>query len=81
MLSYVGWFATAVFSSSYFFKDSNTLRRIQAAAALVWVAYGLMIHAMPVVVANVIVALTAGYSLLKPGPGAVDHTRRSSSQS
>ena len=63
MLSWIGWFATAVFSSSYFFKDSGTLRRIQAVAALVWVAYGLLIHAMPVVVANVIVAVTAGYSL------------------
>jgi uncharacterized protein with PQ loop repeat len=38
------------------------LRRIQAGAALMWVAYGFLIGAMPVVVANVIVAAAAAYS-------------------
>ena len=32
-LNSIGWTATAVFSSSYFFKEAATLRRIQAAAA------------------------------------------------
>jgi len=32
-LNVIGWSATAVFSSSYFFKEAATLRRIQAAAA------------------------------------------------
>lgn len=62
MLNSIGWVATAVFSSSYFCKRSTTLRRIQAAAALIWVVYGLLIGAMPVVVANVIVATAAVYS-------------------
>jgi hypothetical protein len=62
LLSWIGWIATAVFSTSYFFKGSNTLRWIQAAAALLWVTYGLLIHAMPVVVAKVIVASAAVYS-------------------
>ena len=62
LLSWIGWIATAVFSSSYFFKGPATLRWIQAAAAALWVTYGLMIHAMPVVVANVIVAGAAIYS-------------------
>jgi hypothetical protein len=64
LLSWIGWIATAVFSTSYFFKGANTLRWIQAGAALLWVTYGLMIHAMPVVVANVIVAAAALYSSL-----------------
>jgi uncharacterized protein with PQ loop repeat len=38
------------------------LRLIQAGAALMWITYGLLIHAMPVVVANVIVAAAAVYS-------------------
>lgn len=62
LLSCIGWIATAVFSTSYFFKGASTLRWIQAGAALLWVAYGLLIHAMPVVVANVIVASAAVYS-------------------
>jgi hypothetical protein len=35
-LNVIGWSATAVFSSSYFFKEAATLRRIQAAAASRW---------------------------------------------
>lgn len=64
MLDAIGWLATAVFSTSYLFKQSAILRRIQAAAALIWVAYGLLIHAMPVVVANLIVAAAAAWSSL-----------------
>ena len=31
------------------------LRRVQAAAAFLWLVYGVMIHSVPVIVANVIV--------------------------
>jgi hypothetical protein len=62
MLDAVGWLATAAFASSYFFKAPAALRKMQAAAALLWVAYGLLIGAMPVVAANVIVAGAAMYS-------------------
>jgi inner membrane protein len=61
-IDYIGWTATAVFGCSYLFRKPATLRRIQALAALMWVAYGLLISAMPVVVANVIVATAAVWS-------------------
>ena len=54
--------ATALFASSYFFKQANVLRKVQAGAALMWVVYGVIIHAFPVVVANVVVASVALYS-------------------
>jgi hypothetical protein len=63
-LDIIGWIATAIFSSSYFFRTPRALRRIQAAAALLWVVYGLAIGALPVVAANVIVAAAAIYSSL-----------------
>ena len=63
MLSWIGWIATACFGLSYFFKKPSTLRLIQAGAALLWITYGVLIHAMPVVAANVIVALAAVYSI------------------
>ena len=67
MLDALGWVATAVFSTSYFFRRQATLRRIQAAAACLWVAYGLAIGALPVVAANLIVAAAAVYSsFLRP---------------
>jgi hypothetical protein len=64
MLSWIGWLATAVFACSYFATKPARLRLIQAVAAGMWVAYGLFIHAVPVVVANVIVAGAALYSSL-----------------
>jgi hypothetical protein len=56
MIDWLGWLATAVFLTSYFAKQSATLRRIQGLAACLWAVYGLLIHSLPVVVANVIVA-------------------------
>jgi hypothetical protein len=62
MLDGIGWVATAIFTASYFFRQPRSLRLIQAAAACVWMVYGLAIGAMPVVVANAIVAVAALYS-------------------
>jgi hypothetical protein len=62
MLNLLGWAATAVFSASYFFRQPAALRRIQAVAACLWIAYGILIGAFPVVAANVIVAAAALYS-------------------
>jgi hypothetical protein len=61
-LNVIGWTATAVFSTSYFFKEPSTLRKIQAAAASLWVLYGVLIHSAPVIVANVIVGVAAVYT-------------------
>ena len=62
MLEWIGWVATAIFASSYFCKRPGTLRRIQALAAMLWIGYGLLIHALPVIVANLVVAGVALYS-------------------
>lgn len=62
MLEPIGWLATAVFAASYFCKEPATLRRLQAAAAMLWIAYGVLLGAAPVVVANVIVASLALWS-------------------
>ena len=62
MFDWIGWVASAIFASSYFCKQPATLRRVQALAALMWMAYGLLIHALPVIVANMVVAGMALYS-------------------
>jgi hypothetical protein len=56
MLDWIGYVATAAFASSYFVKRPDMLRRVQAFAALLWIGYGVLIHSMPVIVANAIVA-------------------------
>jgi len=55
LIDYLGWASTAVFVASYFFTRVQTLRRIQMAGALMWTAYGILLHAAPVIVANVLV--------------------------
>ncbi len=66
MINWIGWVATGVFAVSYFCKQPKMLRMVQAIAALMWVTHGFLIGAMPVVVANVIVALAAVYSSFAP---------------
>ncbi len=63
-LEWLGYAATAVFASSYFLKSASALRKVQLVAAALWVGYGLMIHAMPVVVSNLVVMTIAGGSLV-----------------
>lgn len=62
MLSSIGWIATVVFVCSYFAKTAARLRAIQAVAAVLWIFYGVLIGAKPVIVANTIVTLAALYS-------------------
>ena len=71
MPDYIGWLATATFASSYFSKHPARLRRIQALAALLWMSYGVLIHAVPIIVANLIVAALAIFSSFRPAAGAV----------
>jgi hypothetical protein len=62
----IGWIATAVFAASYRCKDPMMLRRVQALAACIWAAYGAIIGATPVLVANLLVAGFAGWSSFRP---------------
>lgn len=71
-LDWIGWIATLVFVSSYLCKDPMTLRRVQAFAACLWVVYGIILHATPIVVANLLVAGIAIYSsVIAPGRRAL----------
>lgn len=65
MIEYLGWIATAVFVGSYFCKGSLALRRVQMAGALLWVAYGILIDALPVVVANLMVLGAAAWTIAR----------------
>ena len=65
-VDWIGWIATAVFAGSYLCKDPMMLRRVQALAACLWAAYGAVIGATPVLVANLLVAAFAGWSSFRP---------------
>jgi hypothetical protein len=59
---WIGWLATIVFMTSYISKSPALLRRIQALASCLWLTYGVVIHSMPMIVANALVAAVALYS-------------------
>ena len=64
MFEWIGWIATAAFGASYLCRKPMTLRRVQAVAAMLWILYGVIIKAPPVIVANVIVDIL--YKIIDP---------------
>jgi hypothetical protein len=62
VVEYLGWAATAVFVGSYFCRRVAVLRAVQMAGASMWVVYGLLIGASPVVVANLLVVGAAAWT-------------------
>ncbi len=61
----LGWSATAVFVGSYFFSKPSRLRAVQMVGAALWVTYGLLIDASPVIVANVLVFSAAAWTIIR----------------
>jgi len=70
----LGWTATAVFVGSYFFARPSLLRAAQMVGALLWITYGVLIGASPVIVANVLVFSAAAWTALRKAPAAVAAT-------
>lgn len=65
MTDAIGWVATAIFLASYSCTDQRKLRLVQAAAALVWAGYGVLLNAVPIIVANLLLAAVAAYSAVQ----------------
>jgi hypothetical protein len=65
MIEYLGWAATAVFVASYLCTGAAALKRVQMVGALMWVCYGLLIGATPVIAANVLVFGAAAWALTR----------------
>jgi hypothetical protein len=58
----LGWIATTVFVGSYFFSRPSLLRVMQMLGASLWITYGLLTHASPVIVANVMVFFAGAWT-------------------
>jgi Bacterial inner membrane protein len=65
MTETLGWIATTVFVASYFFGRPALLRAAQMAGAVLWILYGILIGAMPVIAANVLVFSAAAWTLMR----------------
>jgi hypothetical protein len=68
MIEYLGWAATAVFVASYLCRGAAALKRVQMMGALMWICYGLLIGATPVIAANVLVFGAAAWALGRAAP-------------
>lgn len=68
MTDAIGWVATALFVLSYFAATRRSLLALQFVAALLWLGYGVLLRAPPVVVANVLVAGAAAFNAVRPQP-------------
>lgn len=62
LVDYLGWAATGVFVGSYFCRRPEAIRRVQMVGALMWLVYGLLIDAIPVVAANALVFAAAAWT-------------------
>jgi hypothetical protein len=67
----LGWTATAVFVGSYFFARPAVLRKVQMLGALLWISYGALIGAWPVIVANLLVFGAAAWTALRQPAAAL----------
>ena len=65
MIELLGWMATAIFVASYFCRRAKMLRTVQIIGALIWVCYGVLIGASPVIAANVLVCGAAAWTLAR----------------
>lgn len=65
MTESLGWVATAVFVSSYFFARPAALRAVQMLGAVLWIVYGLLINATPVIAANALVFAAAAWTFAR----------------
>jgi hypothetical protein len=61
----LGWIATGLFVGSYFFVRPVALRTTQIVGATLWVIYGALIGAAPVVIANVLVIAAAAWTAVR----------------
>ena len=68
MSDLVGWLATAIFAVSYFVRDPGKMRWVQACAAVCWMIYGILLHATPVIAANLIVVTLAAFTAWRSTP-------------
>ena len=71
MTQILGWVATAVFVGSYFFSRPAALRAVQMVGATLWIVYGFLIEATPVIAANALVFAAAAWTCFAAGKSRV----------
>jgi|AntRauTorckE6833_2_1112554.scaffolds.fasta_scaffold00024_79 uncharacterized protein with PQ loop repeat len=63
MLDFIGWVATILIIISFIFRDIYKLRLFSMIGAFLWIVYGIMANAYPIIILNVVVAIIQVYWL------------------
>jgi hypothetical protein len=71
VIDWLGWSATAVFVASYFCARPSVLRVVQMLGAAMWVTYGAVIGAWPIIVANILVFGAAAWTATRKAPNVM----------
>ena len=66
LVELIGWVATAVVATSFFFGNPRTLRMVQIFGAILWLLYGAAIESLPVIVANSLIISVASWTIIAP---------------
>jgi hypothetical protein len=73
---WLGWSATAVFVGSYGFRRPGAIRVAQACGACLWIVYGVLLGARPVVLANTLVVGAAMLSFWRDRRGVQQEVKQ-----
>jgi uncharacterized protein with PQ loop repeat len=65
MLDFIGWVATILIIISFIFRDIYKLRLFSMIGAFLWIVYGIMANAYPIIILNVVVAFIQVFWLIK----------------
>ncbi len=62
----VGYIASGLVLISFAFKNITQLRLINSVGCAFFIAYGIMLDSLPIIITNVSIVLINAYFLLKP---------------
>lgn len=66
LTDWVGYLAMILVISSFVFKDLIKLRIVNLVGAIVFITYGFMLNAWPIIATNLIIIIIQIYHLFKP---------------
>lgn len=66
LTDWVGYLAMILVISSFVFKDIIKLRIVNLVGAIVFITYGFMLNAWPIIATNLIIIIIQIYHLFKP---------------
>jgi uncharacterized protein with PQ loop repeat len=62
---YIGYLASVIVLISFLMKNIRTLRIVNSIGCLLFIAYGLLLFSIPIIITNAAIVLINGYYLVR----------------